>query len=208
MRVDLPEPLTPVMLTREYGLYNLILSSRKPEAKEFKRWVTHEVLPAIRKTGKYALPQAKYQIPESFADALQLAADQQRQIDKQQKVIETKDAQIKRDVPKVEFFDTVTKLPATIDIGEAAKTLNMGMGRNNLFKFLKDKKILMSDNLPYQEYVDRGYFKTIIVKFRKGKEDAVHVKTIVYMKGLEFIRKTIINHLNTQQLTLQTGVKE
>ncbi|GGM26603.1 antirepressor [Micromonospora sonchi] len=79
-----------VTIISESGLYSLILRSRKPEAKTFKRWITHDVLPAIRKTGRYdALDtnDGRHQIPQSFADALQLAADQARQIEQQQTAI-------------------------------------------------------------------------------------------------------------------------
>ena len=81
-------------VVNEYGLFNLILSSRKPEAKEFKRWVTHDVLPSIRKTGRYDLSQSDYYIPKNYPDALRLAADQQEKIEKMQKQIETKNAKV------------------------------------------------------------------------------------------------------------------
>ena len=111
-----------INIVNEYGLYNLILSSRKPEAKEFKRWVTHDVLPSIRKTGRYDLSQSDYYIPKNYPDALRLAADQQEKIEKMQKQIETKNAQIIRDAHKTKFYDTVTKTPDTIDMNQVAKT--------------------------------------------------------------------------------------
>lgn len=66
----------------EPGLYKLIGASRKPAAKKFNRWVTHEVLPSIRQTGSYTVQQQP-QLPQSFAEALQLAADQAKQLEAQ-----------------------------------------------------------------------------------------------------------------------------
>lgn len=95
--------------------------------------------------------------------------------------------------PKVAFYDAVAEAKDTIDMGDVAKVLNIpGMGRNNLFAFLRGKKILMHDNQPYQEYVSRGYFRTIEASFTTAN-GAVHpvLKTVVFQKGLDFIRKTI-----------------
>lgn len=83
---DTPGGPQRVRIASEAGLYSLILRSRKPQAKTFKRWITHEVLPTIRKTGRYDL-NPRHKIPQSFADALQLAADQARAIEKQNKDI-------------------------------------------------------------------------------------------------------------------------
>ena len=74
--IPTPGGLQEMLIINESGLYSLILGSRKPSAKKFKKWVTSEVLPAISKTGGYA--------PTSFAETLQLAADQQREIERQQ----------------------------------------------------------------------------------------------------------------------------
>ena len=71
--VDTPGGLQSMTVVNEPGLYSLILRSRKPEARTFKRWITHEVLPAIRRTGRYELASA---LPQTYADALRLAADQ------------------------------------------------------------------------------------------------------------------------------------
>lgn len=90
--------------------------------------------------------------------------------------------------PKADFYDRVTRGDDTIDLGEAAKVLNIpGMGRNNLFQFLREKGILMKSNVPYQEYLDRGYFKIVEVETGVG----VKVKPVVYQKGLDYIRKKL-----------------
>lgn len=83
--MDTPGGQQQLAIVNEPGMYSLILRSRKPEAKKFKRWITHDVLPAIRKAGRYEVEHAT---PQSFADALQLAADQAREIERQQAAIE------------------------------------------------------------------------------------------------------------------------
>lgn len=99
----------------EAGMYSLILGSRKPEAKQFKRWVTHEVLPQIRKTGGYN------SIPQNFADALQLAADQQRQI--QAQALQLEAAQ-----PAVAFLEQYVEAKSSQALSTVAKILGMKPG--------------------------------------------------------------------------------
>lgn len=167
-------------IVNEPGLYSLILGSRKPEARAFKRWVTHEVLPQIRKTGSYSL------VPRTFAEALRLAADQAEQIEQQQKqLIEAK--------PKVEFYDHVTGSKDAIEIGKVAKVLAIpGIGRNNLFAILRDKGVLMSGNVPKQEHIDHGRFRVIEQKWTTPEgETRISIKTLVYQKGVDYIRRLL-----------------
>lgn len=173
-------------LINESGLYSLILSSKLPAAKKFKRWVTSEVLPSIRRTGSFFV-QPKFNVPTTFAEALRLAADQQEKIEEQAKLLEEQK-------PKVEFFDTVADSKTAISMNDVAKVLGIkGMGRNNLFEFLRNEKILMSNNVPFQIYVDRGYFRVIEQKYMKNGEPCMNTKTLVYQKGVDFISKTIKN---------------
>lgn len=127
-----------------------------------------------------------FQLPQNFAEALRLAADQAEQIEFQKKEL----AEAK---PKVEFFDAVAGSNDAIEIGSVAKVLGIkGMGRNNLFAFLRDKKILMNNNQPYQTYVDRGYFRVLEQKFDKPNgETCINIKTLVYQSGVEFIRRQL-----------------
>ena len=95
--------------------------------------------------------------------------------------------------PKIAFHDAVTGSKDTIDIGEAAKVLAVkGYGRNNLFERLRNEGILMHNNQPYQKYIDAGYFRTIESSFTAPDGTThVNIKTVVYQKGLDFIRKVI-----------------
>ena len=167
----------------EAGLYRMLNRSNKLEAEVFQKWVNKEVLPSIRKTGSYSL---EYSVPQTFAEALKLAYEQQLVIEEQkQQLIEAE--------PKVEFYDTVTGSATTIDFGQAAKVLNYkGLGRNKLFQYLRDKDILMSNNTPYQRYVDAGYFRLIETTWNTPSNDSmVYLKTVIYQKGLDFLSKLI-----------------
>lgn len=128
----------------------------------------------------------QFNTPQTFAEALKLAYEQQLIIEEQkQKLIEAE--------PKVEFYDTVTGSDTTIDLGQAAKVLNYkGLGRNKLFQYLRDKDILMSGNTPYQKYVDAGYFRLIETTWNTPNNDSmIYLKTVVYQKGLDFLSKVI-----------------
>ena len=166
----------------EQNLYRLIMRSDKQQAEPFQDWVCGEVLPTIRKTGKYSIID---KVPQTFAEALRLAAEQQEQIESQQKLIEEQK-------PKADFYDDVVESKDAMPMDKVAKTLNMGLGRNKLFGILRNEKILMPNNTPYQKYVDSGWFRCIESKFSKPNGDiCINVKTVVLQKGLDAIRKLL-----------------
>lgn len=169
------------IVINESGMYSLMFGSRLERAKMFTHWVTSEVLPSIRKTGGYQLPQ-------TFSEALQLAADQAKEIER----LEAKNKELE---PKGIFFDTVTQSDATTSIADVAKILDMGVGRNKLFSILKDRKILQPDNKPYQKYIDAGYFKLVEEKYNKGDGIGIYYKTVAKQKGIDFIRKILLEEL-------------
>ena len=172
----------------EYGLYSLILGSRKREAKEFKRWITHEVIPQIRKTGGYNLPQT---LPEALrAYALEIEAKEK--LAAENKLLIEKNAELE---PKGIFFDAVTQSDATTSMADVVKILDMGVGRNKLFSILRDRKILQPDNKPYQKYIDAGYFKLVEEKYNKGDGTGIYYKTVAKQKGIDFIRKILLEEL-------------
>lgn len=126
-----------------------------------------------------------FQLP-NYAQALRELADT---VDKN----EVLQKQLKEAEPAIDFYNAVTDSSDAIDMGMAAKVLNIiGIGRNELFKRLRIKGILMSNNMPYQEFIDKGYFRVIESKYNKP-DGSVHVnfKTVVYQKGLDFIRRKI-----------------
>lgn len=166
-------------LINESGLYSLVLSSKLPTAKQFKRWITKEVIPSIRKTGGY------FATPKTYVEALRALADAEEE--KERLALENEEMK-----PKAEFYDTVAESKDTMEIGEVAKVLNCGIGRNKLFKILRKEKILMDSNLPYAAYMGRGYFDVVeCPKNIKDDGPSVFLKTVVYQKGVDYIRKLL-----------------
>lgn len=102
---------------------------------------------------------------------------------------------VERMKPKEEFFDAVTDSKDAIPMANVAKVLGFkDIGRNNLFKILREEKILQPNNIPYQEYIDRGYFRVVEQRYDKPYgEVGINIKTLVFQKGIDFIRKLLIN---------------
>lgn len=126
-----------------------------------------------------------FEIPQTYSQALLLAGKLAEENEKQAKQLEDQK-------PKVEFYDRIIDSNTSINMQEAAGVLNIkGLGRNNLFKMLREKGILNINNIPYREYIEAGYFKVReTVKNIKGFETVIIV-TLVNQKGLDFIRRKI-----------------
>lgn len=166
----------------EGDVYRLIVNSKLPAAERFESWVFDEVLPSIRKNGGYIAGQDTLSDNELMARALLLA----------QRVIDDKTKQITEMKPKAEFYDTVANTESLFSMADVAKTLDMGIGRNKLFAFLRDKGILDKDNHPYQKYVDAGYLRLIENHCKAGDNDVVYKCTYVKQRGIDYIRKILL----------------
>lgn len=147
----------------EYGLYSLALASRKKEAKDFKRWITHEVLPSIRKNGGYIAGQETMSDEELMAKALLVANNK---IAERDKIIEQKQARIEQMKPKEIFADAVATSHTSILVGDLAKLICQNgyqIGQKRLFAWLRDKGYLIksgsSYNMPTQRYIEQGLFE-------------------------------------------------
>lgn len=146
-------------IINESGLYSLILSSKLPQAKEFKRWVTSEVLPTIRKNGMYATDEL-LDNPD-FAIATLQKLKEEREAKKQL------EAQIEADRPKVIFSDAVSASHTSILVGEFAKIMRQNgadMGQNRMFAWLRENGYLISRkgsdrNMPTQKSMELGLFE-------------------------------------------------
>lgn len=103
------------------------------------------------------------------------------------------ESKVIEDAPKVEFYDHVTGSNDTVDMATVAKVLNIpGMGRNNLFAFLRGKKVLRHNNAPYQRYIDLGWFRQVESKYQTSDgEVRISLKTVVFQKGVDAIRKLV-----------------
>ena len=182
--VDTPGGKQQVIIVSEAGLYALVLKSRKPEAKAFKRWITHEVIPSIRKHGGYLTPQ---KIEEVLTDpdtiirlAMELKQERQRRL-----ALE----------PKAQSYDILMDASGCLTMNEVAKILDIkGVGQNNLFKLLVLEKIIYKKGnsyLPYQEY--KQHFVVKQVPIRKG--DVIIERSQLFMttRGLDWLAHKLID---------------
>lgn len=145
----------------EPGLYSLVLGSRKPEAKAFKRWITHEVIPAIRKHGVYATPDTVEKILEDPDTIIRILQEMKEERARRVKAEE----QIRLDAPKVLFADCVSQADTDILVGELAKLLKqngMDIGQNRLYEKLRAEGFIMKNStIPTQRAMEIGLFRVI-----------------------------------------------
>ncbi|MEI3845361.1 MULTISPECIES: phage antirepressor [unclassified Microbacterium] len=176
-----------MVIVSEPGMYEVVLRSDKPEARRFRWWITNDVLPTIRKTGRYgsdvdmlaALPSAKL---------LRLAAEAAERA-------EAAEAKIALDAPKVEAYDTFMDADGTYGVGAVAKML--GLSQNKLFDLLRNAGVLIAKgamrNTPYQKYMQ--YFSVVAHPFeRSNGERSVSYTTKVQPSGVDFIRRKLGIH--------------
>lgn len=153
-----------MIVINESGLYSLIMSSKLPNAKKFKRWVTSEVLPSIRKNGGYISGQENLSDNELMARALVVA---QNTLNNRNKELEEAHKKIEADSGKVLFAECVESSRTSILVGELAKILKQNgidIGQNRLFKWLRHNKYLISRrgtdfNMPTQISMNMGLFE-------------------------------------------------
>ena len=161
--VDTPGGTQKMTAVTESGLYSLVLGSRKPEAKAFKRWITHDVLPTIRQTGGYVSNEQQFvntYLP--FADANTKALFGQTLAQ-----LRAANEQLEQQKPKVLFADAVSAAHTSILVGELAKLLKQNgvdIGQHRLFQYLRENGYLIkrrgSDyNMPTQYAMERGWFE-------------------------------------------------
>ena len=197
-----------MVLVTEGGMWDAIMGSHLPDAKVYKNWITDEVLPAIRKTGSYTLPNAPVEVNQAMIDAVmgnklfayqlmgknieQEAKITELEIDVSQKqlLLEQKEEVISKQKPKVKFADLLTADKTLIEVGTVARRISVQghiVGRNRLFAFMRTQDLLMkvkgNDNMPKQTYIDRGYFisKPVVLVNSRG---IVKDKTFFTAKGL------------------------
>ena len=144
------------LIVSEAGFYKLVMRSRKPEAKAFQRWVTHEVLPAIRRTGGYMVAKQNETPEQIMARAVPVAQD----------TIERQKKQIDELKPKALFADAVAASDGTCLVGELAKMLKqngVNIGQNRLFSWLRENGYLgktgSNRNVPTQRAMEQGLFR-------------------------------------------------
>ena len=171
---DTPGGKQQVTCISEAGLYKLAFTSRKEEAEKFTDWVATEVIPSIRQHGGYMTPETIEKVLADPDTIIQLAT----RLKEHQAELLAQDSYIKTLEPKAEFFDAVAGSRDAISIGDAAKVLDMGVGQNKLFSVLRREQILQDNNIPYQIYIDRGYFRVVEQKFVVKGETRISIRRV------------------------------
>ncbi|VXB53014.1 Phage antirepressor Ant [Exiguobacterium sp. 8H] len=144
----------------EDGLYDVILDSRKPQAKRFRKWVTSEVLPSIRKHGAYMTPDKIEEVllnPDTIIKLAQnLKDEQEKRLEAERIIVEQQ--------PLVEFANTIANDKRGILIRDFAKVISkqgLSIGEKRLFQWMRHRGYLMRNNRPYQRYVEMGVLELI-----------------------------------------------
>jgi prophage antirepressor-like protein len=176
----------PVNAVNESGLYNLILGSRKPEAKRFKRWVTHEVLPSIRKHGGYILeskltemqrdPRVMGKLYMDLADEMDKRKAAERRLDEMTVVATEQDGVIQRLLPKAQYMDQVLQPDNLLSVNVAAADL--GVSAIKLNKFMVAHKLVYKQGkvyIPGEKIKDKGFFdyKSHVIALEGGQSKTV-----------------------------------
>ena len=167
-------------IVNEPGLYTLVLGSRKPEAKAFKRWITHDVIPSIRKTGSYTM------LPQDYISALKaLVASEEERLSLQEKNREM--------LPKAEYYDAVRDTKSVMQVKELSAYLSSNgvkIGRNRLFSLLRNDGYICragpTKNLPTQDSLDMGLMEVKQSKYLHNGEVEIRSTTYVTQRGLEY----------------------
>ncbi len=167
-------------IVNEPGLYTLVLGSRKPEAKAFKRWITHDVIPSIRKTGSYTM------LPQDYISALKaLVASEEERLALQEKNREM--------LPKAEYYDAVRDTKSVMQVKELSAYLSSNgvkIGRNRLFSLLRNDGYICkagpTKNLPTQDSLDMGLMEVKQSKYLHNGEVEIRSTTYVTQRGLEY----------------------
>lgn len=170
----------------ESGLYAVIIRSDKPQAQSFRKWLTSEVIPTIRRTGGYVGNE------EMFIENYLPFLDEpyQNLFRLQMMAINQLNERIRHDQPLVEFANQVSNTNNLIDMNVMAKLAraeNIPVGRNKLYGWLKRKGVLMANNLPYQTFIDRGYFSVKESVFETATMTKTYQQTFVTGKGQRFV---------------------
>ena len=182
----------PITVINESGFYSLVLSSKMPKAKKFKRWVTSEVLPTIRKSGGFV------NNPQKFVDTYFPSADSYTK-DFILALLEHNDeleSKLELNAPKVSFAEHVEDSDDYININTLAKLSNANgikMGSTKLFEWLRNNNILMKNNLPYQKFMKRGYFVVKESIKRVSGKYKLFQTTLVTGKGQVYLINKLLN---------------
>ncbi len=169
----------------EAGLYDVIVRSDSPKAKPFRRWICKEVLPTLRKDGMYIVGEEKAQSEEEII----LLAHKllEKKVERLQAENQVLQQQVENEKPKVMGYNNMMATDGLYSVEQAAKwysSKGYRIGRNQLFKLMRDIQLLRHNNLPYQMYIDKEYFDVKMVSVGYG---LVRSQTFLTNKGLDYV---------------------
>ena len=181
------------VVINESGLYSLIMSSKMPTAKQFKRWVTNEVLPSIRKNGGYIANQENISDDEYIARALVLA---ERKINEKEQILLQREAEIREMKPKVNYYDQILQNKSTVTISSIAQDYGMsGMTMNQLLHELGIQYKESQQWYLYGPYKGQGYVKGKTHKYEHSDgTPGYSINTEWTQKGRKFIYDKLKEH--------------
>lgn len=175
-----------VKIITEGDIYRLVIKSKLPEADKFERWIFDEVLPSIRKHGLYAVDELINNPELAIKAFTALKEEREKRLAAEQVIEEQR--------PLVDFANKVSDSSNLIDMGKMAKLLkdeHINIGRNRLFDWLRRKEILMRNNIPYQRYIDDGYFQVKESVYQTPYGTKTQQTTFVTGKGQIYITEKL-----------------
>ena len=185
----------------EAGLYDVIVRSDSPKAKPFRKWICKDVLPTLRKDGMYIVGEEKAQSEEEII----LLAHKllEKKVERLQAENQALQQQVENEKPKVMGYNNMMATDGLYSVEQAAKwysSKGYRIGRNQLFRLMRDIQLLRYNNLPYQAYLDKEYFDVKMVAVGYG---LVRSQTFLTNKGLDYVWNKIkdlpIPEINAQK---------
>lgn len=184
----------------EDGLYDVILDSRKPEAKRFRKWITSEVLPSIRKHGTYMTSEVIEQVLTDPDTIIKLATN----LKEERELRVAAETKIQEEKKYTDFGKVISLSEGAINVGAFAKLMydehNLKIGRNKLMAWLRDRGYLITQgrekNYPKQKYVERGWFRLATTIVKRSEGDIQSGTTLITGKGQVELAKILLSEYN------------
>lgn len=168
----------------ERDLYRLVMRSKKPEAEKFEEWVVAEVLPSIRKTGKFEVATIpSYQIENPAERARAWAVEYEEKL-----LLQETNTKLQY---RSDFVDVCFDTDGVFSMEETCKILKLPYGRNTMLQKLRELKVFLKSNTPSQKFISNGYFKVVENIIENGEFKKLVSTTYATQKGIGYIHKIL-----------------
>lgn len=182
------------VIINESGFYSLVMGSKLPAARKFKRWVTSEVLPSIRRNGAYMAPSLLDQVmaePEFLLVVFDRLQTERQGRQKAERCVQKLESRVEEMESKAKFYDMAMTSRTTVSLAQAAAILNLHYGNVTLVRVLKKMGVLKADNTPTRKYLDQGYFTVKEKSISTCDGVKILRSTRVYQKGLSWMARVL-----------------